>query len=118
LAQFSLVVTGAGAKLVLKVIATSAFDASVEIYRASRGLVENCSAVLELCIRAAGPVNRSILDVFRQNARVADTAEVRLLGRLTYRSDSHKLFENAQPPSSRLHFGEAQQWSIFALPFQ
>jgi len=41
------------------------------------------SAILELHVRATGPVNRRIFDVFRQNARVANTTEIRLLGSLT-----------------------------------
>src|SRR5215471_111708 len=73
-------------------------------------------AILELCVRAAGPVDGRIFDVFRQNTRVANTTEVRLLGGLTHGSDLHELLKNAQPSSTRLHCGEAQQRSIVLLP--
>ena len=76
------------------------------------------SAILELRVRAAGPVNRRIFDVFRQNTREANATEVRLLGGLTDRSDLHQFLKNVQTSSSRLYFGEAQQWSIALLPFQ
>ena len=73
-------------------------------------------AILELHVRAAGPVDGRIFDVFRQNTRVANATEVRLLGGLTHGSDLHELLENAQPSSTRLHFEEAQQRSIALLP--
>ena len=76
-----------------------------------------CLAILELCVWAAGPIDGRIFDVFRQNTRVANTTEVRLLGGLTHGSDLHELLKNAQPSSTRLHFGEAQQRPIALLPF-
>src|SRR6516164_2940015 len=76
----------------------------------------SCLAILELRVRAAGPVDGRIFDVFRQNTRVANTTEVRLLGGLTHGSDLHELLKNAQPSSTRLHFGEVQQRSIALLP--
>jgi len=84
---------------------------------AMRAATTGCLAILELRVRAAGPVDGRIFDVFRQNTRVANTTEVRLLGGLTHGSDLHELLKNAQPSSTRLHFGEAQQRPIALLPF-
>src|SRR5499427_5658144 len=84
---------------------------------AKRAATACCLAILELRVRAAGPVDRSIFDVFRQNTCVANTTEVRLLGGLTHGSDLHELLKNAQPSSARLHFREAQQRPIALLPF-
>src|SRR6516165_7740241 len=68
---------------------------------AMRAATACCLAILELRVRAAGPVDRSIFDVFRQNTRVANTTEVRLLDGLTHWSDLHELLKNAQPSSTR-----------------
>src|SRR5215471_6893040 len=80
-------------------------------------IAESCLAILKLRVRAPGPVDGRIFDVFGENTRVANTTEVRLLGRLTHGSDLHELLKNAQPSSTRLHFGEAQQRPIALLPF-
>ena len=74
-------------------------------------------AILELCVRAAGPVDGRIFDVFRQNTRVTYTTEVQLLGGLALGGDLHELLKNAQPSFPRLHLGQAQQRSIILLPF-
>src|SRR6516164_9466286 len=84
---------------------------------AMRAATACCLATLELGVRAAGPVDRSIFDVFRQNTRVANTTEVRLLGGLTHGNDLQELLKNAQPSSALLHFREAQQRPIALLPF-
>src|SRR5215469_2481945 len=101
--------------------ATSAMARDKRIGEASCGAMRAatacCLAILELCVRAAGPVDGRIFEVFRQNTRVANTTEVRLLGGLTRGSDLHELLKNAQPSSTRLHFGEAQQRPIALLPF-
>src|SRR6516225_3775526 len=101
--------------------ATSAMALYTRIDEAScgamRSVTAGCLAILELRVRAARPVDGSIFDVFRQNTRVANTTEVRLLGGFTHGSDLHELLKNAQPSSTRLHFGEAQQRPIASLPF-
>ena len=84
---------------------------------AMRAATACCLAILELCVRAAGPVDGRIFDVFRQDTRVANTTEVWLLGGLTHGSDLHEFLKNAQPSSTRLHFGETQQRPIALLPF-
>ena len=68
---------------------------------------ESYLAVLELCIRAAGPVNWRVLDFFGKDARVADAAQVRLLGGRAHWSNLNQFFEDAKLSPVRLHFGQA-----------
>src|SRR5215467_6762043 len=86
--------------------ATSAMRYTTAIGEAScdamRTATACCLSILELCVRAAGPVDGRIFDVFRQNSRVANTTKVRLLRGLTHGSDLHELLKNAQPSSTRL----------------
>jgi len=50
-----------------------------------------------------------------QNPRMADAAEVGLLGPLAERSDLHQLFEDAQLPSVLFHTSEAEQRPFLPL---